>query len=303
MVAFLFIRFEEVVMNKLTELLDINEVLLEDVNESISLTWSGDSKWSDKWTKAVQVKYKDEIGKFVKELSIKLDGNPYWILVFQNASIIGRTVEDGTGSLEYFCQGQADSVLGTKKIDTFKSDGMVMGKSKGGIHFIKIPEKVFSMKQLMEWWKKIHASYEAEGQVDTPQAMSMSGTKDFNQILKDIQGYLSGPSWKSNIPYEIGFGSSSNVFLVLLDSTPVIKFLKGTGDLLRLDTSAVKSRGVVTPSIATGEILGMMEDQLGVKAQTTASTSASRINQMVDGKGTPENPDVNMMRNPFDDRW
>ena len=130
--------------------------------------------------------------------------------------------------------------------------------------------------------------------------MNMSGAKDFNQILKDIQGYLSGPSWKSNIPYEIGFGSSSNVFLVLLDSTPVIKFLKGTGDLLRLDTSSVKSRGVVNPSIATGEILGMVEDQLGVKAQTTASTSASRMNQMV---GTHENPDVNMMRNPFDDRW
>lgn len=288
-------------MKKLAELLDVNDSLLDDVNESISLTWSGDSKWSDKWTKAVQVKYKDEIGKFVKELSIELDGNPYWILVFQNASIIGRTVEDGTGSLEYFCQGQSSSVIGTKKIETFKSDGMVMGQSKGGLHFIKIPDKVFSMKQLMDWWEKIHASYEADGQVDTPQATaSLTGVADQEGNIQNIIGFLGKSSWNQSIPQKITTSNDSKQFQVYLDGIPVIQYQKKLGDLLKLDSSKVQKRGVITGSIAQNQILGMVESQLGVKAQTTASTSASRINQMV---GTPENPDVNMMRNPFDDRW
>lgn len=192
-------------------------------------------------------------------------------------------------------------MIGTKKIETFKSDGMVMGQSKGGLHFIKIPDKVFSMKQLMEWWKKIHASYEAEGQVDTPPATaSLTGVADQEGNIQNIIGFLGKSSWSQSILQKITTSNDSKQFQVYLDGIPVIQYQKKLGDLLKLDSSKVQKRVVITGSIAQNQILGMVESQLGVKAQTTASTSASRINQMV---GTHENPDVNMMRNPFDDRW
>lgn len=101
---------------------------------------------------------------------------------------------------------------------------------------------------------------------------------DYEAEIDDIIGFLNKPSWRNNISYRISYKKMIKSFEVALDGVSVIRFTPDTRELKVLDGyTELKSDAAQTPAIATKEILGMVESQLGVKSKNRATTASPKF--------------------------
>ncbi|QPB08525.1 hypothetical protein [Vibrio phage Va2] len=119
---------------------------IEDIEESITLTWDSDSNTghNQTWIKNVGKKYSKLLGKFMREVEVKTSKGPFWILVYQKGAFAGQTVRPGVGKITH--AGLVE--LGKKKGRwTLTSDNVL--NSSSGAELRPIPDNIRSARQLI----------------------------------------------------------------------------------------------------------------------------------------------------------
>lgn len=116
---------------------------LADINEAIQFRWSGEGeKWTDKWVKLVQEQNPDLVGKFKKELSVKIDGKSAWALQFTKMTFIGVTTSKKGGEIRYVIPN------GEIKNKTSFASEYSGNLNANGVIAILLPSNVKGMKQV-----------------------------------------------------------------------------------------------------------------------------------------------------------
>lgn len=119
---------------------------LEDIDESITLTWNSDSNTghNQTWIKNVGKKYAKELGKFLREVAVKTSKGEFWILVYEKAAFAGQTVKPGVGHITH-----ASAVeLGKKKGRWTLNSDNTLSSSVGAVLY-PLPKTVRSARQLV----------------------------------------------------------------------------------------------------------------------------------------------------------
>ena len=121
---------------------------LDDIDESITITWGGENAHSDKWRKLIVSKYFEEFGDYVKEVGFKASGKAFWILAFEKVALVGQTVSEGVGNITHFSSSPVEGKSGRW---TLNHDNTLT--SSAGYTLYPIPKNVKSVKQLVSMIK------------------------------------------------------------------------------------------------------------------------------------------------------